>query len=287
MEKDINFLSDMRIDFLRDLGLIISDPKSFAKITQAYGYHEIINQYGERFLLEKDDDFKYKPGTTFEAIYAYYRLDQQLKNQMMISLQLFEQNFKVALTEANTLGEFRHGIKNRDPKTKDRRQFLSEKYELANGRVIRRGDIKARIRHIKQNYLEPYPDYRRVHGEVDQWVLFKEMSFGVATNYFFLMPAKYQKLVLARIFQSKMTLRQFESWLETIRYFQRRAAHNYRLIDVKDKGKYLYQTVLENLKELKNQEPYDLVKAKWTKIVEQYLQEHPADKAFLEEKLPA
>ncbi|RVU71176.1 Abi family protein [Lactobacillus xujianguonis] len=278
-------ISELRLDFMKDAGLIISDKNFFAQTIQKYGYHEIIYQYGERFVLESDDDFKFQPGTTYERIYDYYWLDQHLKNQMMISLQLFEQNFKVVLTEISLVGQLVHAAENMDTQGEIKSQFLQEEYRLANGRVIRRGDVKARIRHIRKNYLEPYSDYRKIHGEADPWVLFKEMSFGVATNYFFLMPAKMQKQVLAKIFKNKMTVHQFDKWLETVRYFQRRAAHNYRLIGIKEKETYLYQEVLSNLQELKNEEPYQLVKKKWQEIIEQYLQKYPNDKEFLQENL--
>lgn len=80
----------------------------------------------------------------------------------MISLQLFEQSFKVALAEISFLGKNRQLAKNINPQTTHPQQFLKEKYLLKNGRVIRRGDIKSRIRHIKQNYLEPYDGYREM-----------------------------------------------------------------------------------------------------------------------------
>lgn len=227
-------LIELRLDLLRDMGIIITDTNYFIKITNRYGYHEVVWQYLDHFIKRVNkESITFKHPITFEEIYNFYCLDQHLKNQVMISLQLFEQSFKVALAEISFLGKNRQLAKNINPQTKQPRQFLKEKYQLKNRHVIRRGNVKSRIRHIKQNYLEPYDGYREVAGEATYWVIFKEMSFGVATNYFFLMPIKYQKQVLARVFKSHITLRKFEKWLETIRYFQRRAAHNYRPLGIK------------------------------------------------------
>lgn len=80
------------------------------------------------------------------------------------------------------------------------------------------------------------------------------------------MPTKAKKIVLARIFKDKMTLRQFEEWLRVIKYFQRRAAHNFSLLIIKEKRQFLYKLVLSELKMLTNQEPYELANQKMNKL---------------------
>lgn len=279
-------LFELRLGLLRDLGIIIDDPDYFEEITNRYGYHEVVWKYLDHFIKRVNkESITFKHPTTFEEIYDFYCLDQHLKNQVMISLQLFEQSFKVALAEISFLGKNRQLAKNINPQTTHPQQFLKEKYLLKNGRVIRRGDIKSRIRHIKQNYLEPYDGYREMAGEATYWVIFKEMSFGVATNYFFLMPIKYQKQVLARVFKSHITLREFEKWLETIRYFRRRAAHNYRLLGIKVGRKFLYQKVVDNLSLLQNPEPYGLLTVKIPQVTANYLKKYPHDEDFLSKNL--
>lgn len=279
-------LIELRLDLLRDMGIIITDTNYFIKITNRYGYHEVVWQYLDHFIKRVNkESITFKHPTTFEVIYNFYCLDQHLKNQVMISLQLFEQSFKVALAEISFLGKNRQLAKNINPQTKQPRQFLKEKYQLKNRHVIRRGDVKSRIRHIKQNYLEPYDGYREVAGEATYWVIFKEMSFGVATNYFFLMPIKYQKQVLARVFKSHITLRKFEKWLETIRYFQRRAAHNYRPLGIKVGRQFLYQKISDSLYLLQNLEPRELLKQKIPETIDEYLGKYPYEKEFLSKNL--
>lgn len=95
------------------------------------------------------------------------------------------------------------------------------------------------------------------------------------------MPIKEQKKVLACVFKEKITLRQFEEWLRVIRYFQRRAAHNYSLLIIKEKRHFLYKLVLDNLKQLSNQEPYELASERMNKIVQDYLKKYPVEKDFL------
>lgn len=275
-------LIELRLDILQEIGIIINDPDYFVKITSRYGYHEIVWQYLDHFIKRVNkESITFKHPITFEEIYDFYCLDQHLKNQVMISLQLFEQSFKVALAEVSILGKTKQLGKNIRSQTKHPQQFLKEKYQLKNGRVIRRGDVKSRIRHIKQNYLEPYDGYSEVTGGATYWVIFKEMSFGVATNYFFLMPIKYQKKVLARVFKEHLTLQEFEKWLEMIKYFQRRAAHNYRLLEIKEGRQFLYQKVIDNLSLLKNPEPYELLQQKIPQIVDDYIKRYPYEKDFL------
>ena len=278
-----DLLSEIRIDFWRDIGLIINDEKLFDRVTANYGYHEIMYQNIDHFFIEtNDDDFiKPKRKTTFEEIYDFYCLDQHIKNVMMISLQLFEQSFKVALAETALIENGKNFTRNLNPRTIHQRRFLNEKYQLKDGRVIHRGDVKARMRHIKQNYLEPYEGYTEAHGEAGIGLIIKEMSFGVATNYFFLMPIKAKKIVLTRVFKEKITLRQFEEWLNEIRYFQRRAAHNFSLLIIKEKRQFLYKLVLNNLHQLANQEPCELAEERINKIVQNYLTKYPIEKDFL------
>lgn len=279
-------LIELRLDLLRDMGIIITDTNYFIKITNRYGYHEVVWQYLDHFIKRVNkESITFKHPTTFEEIYNFYCLDQHLKNQVMISLQLFEQSFKVALAEIRFLGKNRQLAKNINPQTKQPRQFLKERYQLKNRHVIRRGDVKSRIRHIKQNYLELYDGYREVAGEATYWVIFKEMSFGVATNYFFLMPIKYQKQVLARVFKSHITLRKFEKWLETIRYFKRRAAHNYRPLGIKVGRQFLYQKISDRLYLLQNLEPRELLKQKIPETIDEYLGKYPYEKEFLSKNL--
>ena len=279
-------LIDLRLDLLRDMGIIITDTNYFIKITNRYGYHEVVWQYLDHFIKRVNkESITFKHPTTFEEIYNFYCLDQHLKNQVMISLQLFEQSFKVALAEIRFLGKNRQLAKNINPQTKQPRQFLKERYQLKNRHVIRRGDVKSRIRHIKQNYLELYDGYREVAGEATYWVIFKEMSFGVATNYFFLMPIKCQKQVLARVFKSHITLRKFEKWLETIRYFKRRAAHNYRPLGIKVGRQFLYQKISDRLYLLQNLEPRELLKQKIPETIDEYLGKYPYEKEFLSKNL--
>ena len=124
-------LIELRLDLLRDMGIIITDTNYFIKITNRYGYHEVVWQYLDHFIKRVNkESITFKHPTTFEEIYNFYCLDQHLKNQVMISLQLFEQSFKVALAEISFLGKNRQLAKNINPQTKQPRQFLKEKYQL-------------------------------------------------------------------------------------------------------------------------------------------------------------
>lgn len=284
----IDTISKLRIDFLKELGISIKDPQFFDQKTWEYGYNEILWQYLDHFVVDPDsEDIKLKRKTDFEDIYAFYQLDQKLKNSLMISLQLFEQSFKVALSY-ELLFEYAR-LKSKlikANKETEQVELFNETYKLQDGRVINRGDLKARIRHIKQNYLEPFDGYNNLHSnKVEYWVLVKEMSFGVATNAFFLLGNKNQKNILERVFKNKISLADFENILSDIKLFRRRAAHNYRLIGIKRDEQYLYKLALHDLSLLSNQEPYKNAINSFRKICQAYLEKYPYDQKFLQENV--
>ena len=75
--NDFEDIARWRMDFCRESGVTIND---------------------EEYFIENDSE-KVRPNTTFEEIYAFYQLDQRLKNEALIDLQLFEQTFKATLID--------------------------------------------------------------------------------------------------------------------------------------------------------------------------------------------
>lgn len=95
--NDFEYIARWRMDFCRESGVTINDEEYFIDKVQTYGYREIIYQYLDHFI--ENDSEKVRPNTTFEEIYAFYQLDQRLKNEALIDLQLFEQTFKATLID--------------------------------------------------------------------------------------------------------------------------------------------------------------------------------------------
>lgn len=95
--NDFEDIARWRMDFCRESGVTINDEEHFIDKVQTYGYREIIYQYLDHFI--ENDSEKVRPNTTFEEIYAFYQLDQRLKNEALIDLQLFEQIFKATLID--------------------------------------------------------------------------------------------------------------------------------------------------------------------------------------------
>lgn len=254
-----------QIKSLRAQGVTVNDPGYFTQQVRAYGYHEIVDQYLPHFAGQARS-------VDFNDLADLYHFDQRLKNYMMVSLQLFEQSFKTALTRA--LPEGYQG------------ELFKEAYRLGDGRVIRRGDLKSRIRRISQNYLEPVAGYRRLHnGEITPWVLVKEMSFGVATNAFFLLDGAIQAQVLSQVFKVPLTVVDFEKILADVRLFRRRAAHNYRLLGIKSAGGFLYQLVFQDLTLANNPDPVKYARKNFQDISSHYLRTHPEEEDFLKKNL--
>ncbi len=282
--NDFEDITRLRMDFCREFGLTINDEEYFIDKVQTYGYREIIYQYLDHFIEGNSE--KVRPNTTFEEIYAFYQLDQNLKNEALIDLQLFEQTFKAALIDVMGLYVAQLKAKKFNFYQESRlklEDLLKEKYVMQTGRVIRRGELRSRIRRIKENYLEPFDGYNYLYSnEITTWVLIKEMSFGVACNFFFLLHHKQQTIILKRVFKNDLSLADFEKVIESMRYFRNRAAHNYSLLIIKNSDdEFLYNTVYKSLLRLKNQEPARRMKSNFKDIINEYLEEYPKEKNYL------
>lgn len=285
MNKELqDNLLEIRIDILKDLGIKINNINLFKEKTRYYGYHEIFLQYGE--LFEKDETNGQitwiHEKLSFEEIWAAYELDQKLKNSFMIALAQFEQTFKTAMLEPVILAYSKW--KTAQLLHKSKPDFLQSSYTFQSGRKINRGDLKARIRHIKQNYDEPYSDYNHVHNnKADPELIIKEMSFGVALNFFFLLPTQFQKEVLSSFFQTQPSLLEFEKITETLRLFNRRAAHNFRLLGFKTNNEYIYTKIYTIFTKIYNSDPVNQVKSNLTQNIDQFLANYPSDKTIVKE----
>lgn len=282
--NDFEDIARWRMDFCREFGVTINDEEYFIDKVQTYGYREIIYQYLDHFIEGNSE--KVRPNTTFEEIYAFYQLDQRLKNEALIDLQLFEQTFKAALIDVIELYVAQLKAKKFNFYQESRlklEDLLKEKYVMQTGRVIRRGELRSRIRRIKENYLEPFDGYNYLYSnEITTWVLIKEMSFGVACNFFFLLHHKQQAIILKRVFKNDLSLADSEKVIESMRYFRNRAAHNYSLLIIKNSDdEFLYNTVYKSLLRLKNQEPARRMKSNFKDIINKYLEEYPKEKNYL------
>lgn len=257
-----------QIAMLNKQGISVQDRHLFTNAVRNYGYQEIVSQYFGYLREQTDNDIQ----IDFQDIYDLYQFDQRLKNVMMISLQLFEQTFKIALTRSIE----DYFVIN------DLNGLFAEKYQLQSGRVIRRGDLKTRIRRIKQHFTEPFPGYKEQHeGNITAWVLIKEMSFGIATNAFFLLNGERQQVILDHLFKEPLSLNQFDKLLETVRAFRDRAAHNYRLIGVNIDHQPIYSEILQVLQKLNNVDPYQFALHQIKPIMKSYLVKYPEEAAFV------
>ena len=283
-DEDLEDVARWSMDFCREFGIKIDDEQFFIDKIKTYGYREIIYQYLDHFI--EDDSENVRPNTTFEEIYAFYQLDQNLKNEALIDLQLFEQTFKAALIDVMELYVAQLKAKKFNFYQESRlklEDLLKEKYIMQSGRVVRRGDLRSRVRRIKEHYLEPFDGYNYLYSnEITTWVLIKEMSFGVACNFFFLLHHKQQAIILKRVFKNDLSLADWEKVIESMRYFRNRAAHNYSLLIIKNSDdEFLYNTVYKSLLRLKNQEPARRMKSNFKDIINNYLEEYPKEKNYL------
>ena len=178
-DEDFEDVARWRMDFCREFGIKIDDEQFFIDKIKTYGYREIIYQYLDHFI--EDDSEKVRPHTTFEEIYAFYQLDQSLKNEALIDLQLFEQTFKATLIDVIELYVAQLKAKKFNVYQESRlklEDLLKEKYIMQSGRVVRRGDLRSRVRRIKEHYLEDYPfrDYLLKSNYKNEIIRIKEKN---------------------------------------------------------------------------------------------------------------
>ena len=183
--------------------LSINNVEAAKDILQRYGYYEIINGYKTHFLNDPNDHDKgYKEDASFEHIYDLYKLDRDIRRDLLESLEYFEQTFKQAL--AYSVAKI----------ISDEQARYTAKSHYNTGKTHHRGRhiYNDRDRLLKKfNKLinsdkQPFEHYRQDHHNIPPWIMIKGMSFGEVIYWYRLSKPEIRFNVIAELLGIDTTL---------------------------------------------------------------------------------
>ncbi len=156
------------LKILRSRGMIISDGSKAKRILERENYYCIINGYKTLFIDSSHNDEYYKPGTTFDEVFALFSLDRELKRMLLPELLKVEgfikstiaYNFHQKYPDKNSYLAFENYTSDSN-KTKD---ILSVIANLSNC-------ISRQKNNAVTYYIERYQ-------HCPLWVLVNFLSFG-------------------------------------------------------------------------------------------------------------
>ena len=153
------------------------------------GYYRIVNGYKEPFIdgvasADAGDD-RYKPGTTFDDLYALFLFDRALRERTFHCTLKAEALVRTACSHLFAI--FHEGAE--DYLVQD--SFSSEAEYRASGLKRYRDDMQT-LQHLlydksRNSKRAPIAHYREKHGEVPIWILACDLTFGNVEHFFNLM----------------------------------------------------------------------------------------------------
>lgn len=232
-EKPFKTLAE-QIEILRNRNLTFTDEVTSAQYLAAHGYYEIINGYKTTFLEENGETFK--PGTTFEDIFALYYFDSKIRNSVMSSLEFVESFLKQKL--AYLLAEKHGEVFNNYVSSAVFSAGKPLKYPNERKRIYSDRDILFdKLNKISNSKLDPFSHYKEKHENTPPWILVKGMDFGALRTAITLLNSKDKQILLTRIFNPNVIASFDDNQLNTlfselimaINKYRNRAAHGGRM----------------------------------------------------------
>lgn len=201
-----------------------------------YGYYDIVNGY-KVFLLDTDSKQEiFKTGETFEHLAALYNLDKDLRNYVLQATLEIESSLKTALayTIAEDFGVYETDYLNRTNYVKGKWQKPHQNYQ--------RDHLLDMLKDIASNHkVEPLISYRKKHGHIPPWILFKEATLGNFVNLFKVLKGPQKNKVIAHCTGLDISIlteadkRLFAEMLDLVLAFRNRAAHGGRIFNYRPK----------------------------------------------------
>lgn len=306
---------DEQIDLLNNKRHLSFNNEEAAKnLLQRYGYYEIINGYKTPFLIDPaNDDKGFADGASFEHIFDLYKLDRNIRRDLLQSLDYFEQTFKQSL--AYTISELI---------SEDQNRYTSPLHyntgKSRNGRHIHndRDNLLLKFNKLGKSNKQPFKHYREDHNNVPPWIMIKGLTFGESIYWYRLSKPDIRLDVISKLMNSnpfllkkankKLQISQtFGDLLGLYLNYRNLAAHGGRIYNHRseryrlrwspliypniitvsrkefNKGKFRSSvgTIDASLKLFDNPEPYTYLNA-WLRVdLEDYFQKHEDDKEYL------
>ncbi|EJU21663.1 Abi-like protein [Mogibacterium sp. CM50] len=237
---------ERQIDILKYRGLIIENEEAAMDALKRYGYYNIINGYKDPYITIVDGNERYRPGTTFEQIYALYLLDRQLRNVVMNAMLDVEDHLKTAT--AHVIAE---------AFTADQNSYLDKNNYRQGKRIGNSSDYSIdplfnKFHKIIHDEVQPVKHYRETYCNVPPWILLKEASFGNIVNFIKLQKGPQKRKIISLIYNFPEPLilsnndvyNLFMDTLFVCLDYRNCAAHGGRLYNFESKSKFRYNSLL-------------------------------------------
>ena len=205
MHTDKPFKSiDEQIRILKvDRKLTINNVEAAKDILKRYGYYEIINGYKTPFLNDPSDDNKgYKDNATFEHIFDLYKLDRDIRKDLLQSLEYFEQTFKQAL--AYSVAKI---ISDDQTRYTAQSHYNTGRTHHNHRRIYNDRDrLLQKFNKLIHSDKQPFKHYREDHHNIPPWIMVKGMTFGESIYWYRLSKPEVRFNVISKLLDIDPTL---------------------------------------------------------------------------------
>lgn len=238
------------------------------KVIEKENYYNVVNGYKSLFIqtpATTTSDEAYKPGVTFDEIYALYDFDRELRIIYLKYLLKLENHFKTVVSHIFSqeygfdnylkLANFycgpsvennvikRIAAQNKLDINKDRNLIdkLSTAENVANvTRLI--GDIQQEIARQLNKHHEMVSHYMTIHGYIPLWVLVNVLTFGKVTT-FYLNMKETDKIKVAK--QFGVPYKELHKYMDMLGFARNKCAHDERFFNIRF-TKYLHAKSIPN-----------------------------------------
>ena len=172
----INYTTPLeQIEKLKKQNLTIENESEAIEALSLYGYSNLIKSYREPYTHVKNGLKVYRSGVSFKQVCSLYILDKNLRNAVMASMLDLEEYIKEAAADvvASSFGT----------REEDYLQFRNyQNKRKKKSRFTLKGILDTMNTSLKSE-KDPIMHYRKEHGIVPPWILFKSLYFSTITNF--------------------------------------------------------------------------------------------------------
>ena len=199
------------------------------RILEKENYYNVINGYKDLFLMVPGAPTsveQYKPGTTFDEVYALYCFDRELRSILLRYLLRIENSFKASLSHffSKKYGHDNYlRLQNFDDSSEENISNITS--------LI--GDIQKEISRQMTKHNSVVTHYMTEYGYIPLWVLVNILTIGKITLFYKLMkPA--DKIAIAKTFN--IDAKELHKYISFLGQARNKCAHDERLFDIKNRA---------------------------------------------------
>jgi len=210
-------------------GLQIGDDLFAERVLQTVPYYDLINGYKEATMV-KD---VFKPNISFEYLYMLYFFDRSIQSLLFQQSVFLENSFKTKL--AYVIAQ-NYGVQ--ESKYLDPCHYLPQNNAAMYSTMDGNGVGDKILSFCNSTFLpQPSRHYRKKHGHIPPWILFKNISFSVVINLFSLLKGQDKQAVMdmllppsAKVLSHKEQVQFTISAMNIIRKYRNSIAHNLKFV---------------------------------------------------------